>query len=160
MRRRYIGAHCVVGENARLGAQVVLQGGNHVGQRSQIGDETMLFPNVTIYPKSQIGRRVRIHSGSVIGSDGFGYVFDQGVHIKVPQVGNVIIGDDVEIGACVTVDRGALGPTTIGKGTKIDNLVQIGHNVAIGEHVILISQIGHRGRHQTRQPRDLGGQVG
>jgi UDP-3-O-[3-hydroxymyristoyl] glucosamine N-acyltransferase len=95
------------------------------------------FPNVTIYPRAEIGNRVRIHANSVIGSDGFGYVQDGGIHRKVPQIGNVIIGDDVEIGAGVTIDRGALGPTVIGKGTKIDNLVQIAHNVEIGEHCLL-----------------------
>ncbi len=106
-----------------------MQAGNFVGDDSVLGDETNLFPNVTIYPRTQIGKRVRIHAGTVIGSDGFGYVFDGGFHRKVPQIGNVVIGDDVEIGANVTVDRGALGSTVIGKGTKIDNLVQIAHNV-------------------------------
>lgn len=155
-----IGPYCVLGEQVRVGARAVLQGGNHVGAQSHIGDETNLFPNVTIYPRTQIGRRVRIHSGTVIGSDGFGYVFDQGEHRKVPQVGNVIIGDDVEIGASVTVDRGALGPTTIGKGTKIDNLVQIAHNVTIGEHSLLIAQVGIAGSTKLGNYVILGGQVG
>ncbi|HZV36588.1 MAG TPA: UDP-3-O-(3-hydroxymyristoyl)glucosamine N-acyltransferase [Verrucomicrobiae bacterium] len=155
-----VGPYCVVGEEVRIGARAVLQGGNHVGAQSQIGEETNLFPNVTIYPRTQIGRRVRIHSGTVIGSDGFGYVFDQGEHRKVPQVGNVIIGDDVEIGANVTVDRGALGPTTIGKGTKIDNLVQIAHNVTIGEHSLLIAQVGIAGSTKLGNYVILGGQVG
>ena len=122
-----------------------MQSGNFIGDDSVLGEETNLFPNVTIYPRTQIGKRVRIHAGTVIGSDGFGYVFDAGVHRKVPQIGNVIIGDDVEIGSNVTVDRGALGSTVIGKGTKIDNLVQVAHNVEIGEHCILCAQVGIAG---------------
>ena len=112
-----------------------------------------LFPNVTVYPRTEIGQRVRIHAGTVIGSDGFGYVQDGGVHRKVPQIGNVIIGDDVEIGANVTIDRGALGSTVIGKGTKIDNLVQIAHNVEIGEGCLLIAQVGIAGSCEAGQLR-------
>jgi len=156
----HIGPHCVVGERVRLGAQVVLQSGNSVGADSVLGDETNLFPNVTIYPRTQIGRRVRIHAGSVIGSDGFGYVLDGGFHRKVPQVGNVVIGDDVEIGANVTVDRGALDSTVIGKGTKVDNLVQIAHNVQIGEHCIVISQVGIAGSTKLGHYVILAGQAG
>ncbi|HWF19571.1 MAG TPA: UDP-3-O-(3-hydroxymyristoyl)glucosamine N-acyltransferase [Verrucomicrobiae bacterium] len=156
----HVGPYCVVGEQARIGARAILQGANHVGAQSQLGDDSNLFPNVIIYPRTQIGQRVRIHSGSVIGSDGFGYVFDQGEHRKVPQVGNVVIGDDVEIGANVTVDRGALGPTTIGKGTKIDNLVQIAHNVSIGEHSLIIAQVGIAGSSKLGNYVILGGQVG
>jgi UDP-3-O-[3-hydroxymyristoyl] glucosamine N-acyltransferase len=103
---------------------------------------------------------VRIHSGTVIGSDGFGYVQDSGIHRKVPQIGNVIVGDDVEIGANVTVDRGALGPTVIGRGTKIDNLVQIAHNVQIGEHCLLIAQVGVAGSTKLGNYVVLAGQVG
>ena len=123
-------------ERVKIGARTVLQAGNFVGDDSKLGDEINLFPNVTIYPRSQIGNRVRIHAGSVIGSDGYGYVQDGGIHRKVPQqIGNTIIGDDVEIGANVAIDRGALGSTVIGKGRKIDNLVQIAHNVEIGESI-------------------------
>jgi UDP-3-O-[3-hydroxymyristoyl] glucosamine N-acyltransferase len=103
---------------------------------------------------------VRIHSGTVVGSDGFGYVLDNGVHRKVPQIGNVIICDDVELGANVTVDRGALGPTIVGKGTKIDNLVQIAHNVTVGEHCIIVSQVGISGSTKLGNYVILGGQVG
>ena len=112
------------------------------------------------FTRSEIGARVRIHSGSVIGSDGFGYVPDEGVHRKVPQIGNVIICDDVEIGANVTVDRGALGATVIGKGTKIDNLVQIAHNVQIGEHCLIIAQVGIAGSAKLGNYVVLAGQVG
>jgi len=156
----HIGPQCVVGEKVRIGPRTVLHGGNHVGANCQLGEDVHLFPNVVLYPGSEIGNRVRIHSGSVIGADGFGYVPDNGVHRKVPQIGNVIIGDDVELGACVTVDRGALGPTVIGRGTKIDNLVQIGHNVSIGEHSIIISQAGIAGSTKVGNYFVLGGQSG
>ena len=144
----------------KIGAHSVLQGGNFVGDDSKLGDDLNLFPNVTIYPRTEIGNRVRIHAGTVIGSDGFGYVLDNGVHRKVPQIGNVVIGDDVEIGANVTIDRGALGSTVIGKGTKIDNLVQIAHNVEIGEHCIVISQVGISGSTKLGKYVILAGQVG
>jgi len=156
----HIGPYCVIGERVQIGARTVLQGLNHVGADSQLGEETNIFPNVTLYARIQMGQRVRIHSGSVIGADGFGYVFDQGIHLKVPQIGNVIIGDDVEIGANVTIDRGALGPTTIGKGTKIDNLVQIAHNVSIGEHSLVVAQVGIAGSCKLGNYVILGGQVG
>jgi len=138
----HVGPHCVIGERVHLGARTVLQCGNFVGDDSRLGDDVNIFPNVTIYPRTKIGSRVRIHAGTVVGSDGYGYVLDNGVHRKVPQIGHVIIGDDVEIGANVTIDRAALGPTIIGKGTKIDNLVQIAHNVVIGEHCLLCGQVG------------------
>jgi UDP-3-O-[3-hydroxymyristoyl] glucosamine N-acyltransferase len=138
----------------------VLQGGNHVGPHCCIGEDTCLFPNVVVYARSEIGNRVRIHAGTVIGSDGFGYVPDAGVHLKVPQIGNVVIRDDVEIGANVTIDRGALGPTVIGTGTKVDNLVQIGHNVMIGDHCLLVSQVGIAGSTKLGNEVVVGGQVG
>jgi UDP-3-O-[3-hydroxymyristoyl] glucosamine N-acyltransferase len=115
---------------------------------------------VVICAGTEIGSRVRIHAGSVIGADGFGYVFDNGLHRKVPQIGNVMIGDDVELGANVTVDRGALGPTIIGRGAKIDNLVQIAHNVTVGEHCIIVSQAGIAGSTKLGNYVQIGGQVG
>jgi UDP-3-O-[3-hydroxymyristoyl] glucosamine N-acyltransferase len=156
----HIGPYCVLGEKVRIGPRTVLHGGNHVGDNCQLGEEVHLFPNVVLYANTQIGNRVRIHSGSVIGADGFGYVQGHGIHLKVPQIGNVIIGDDVELGACVTIDRGALGPTLIGKGTKIDNLVQIGHNVSLGEHTIIVSQAGIAGSTKAGNYLVLGGQSG
>jgi UDP-3-O-[3-hydroxymyristoyl] glucosamine N-acyltransferase len=156
----HIGPHCVVGERVRIGARAVLQAGNFVGDDSNLGDDVNLFPNVTIYPLTEIGQRARIHAGTVIGSDGFGYVQDGGIHLKVPQIGKVIIGDDVEIGANVTIDRGALGPTVIGKGTKIDNLVQIAHNVEIGEGSLVISQVGIAGSTKFGKYVILAGQAG
>lgn len=156
----HIGPHCVVGEQVRIGARAILQGGNFIGDDCLVGDDVNLFPNVTLYPGTEIGQRVRIHAGTVVGSDGFGYVQDGGVHRKVPQIGKVIIGDDVEIGANATIDRGALGPTIIGKGTKIDNLVQIAHNVEIGEHCIVISQVGIAGSAKLGNNVILAGQAG
>lgn len=156
----HVGPYCVLGENVRIGARAVLQGGIHVGASSRIGADSNIFPNVTIYHGSEIGERVRIHSGTVIGADGFGYVPDNGAHLKVPQIGHVVVGDDVELGANVTVDRGALGPTVIGRGTKVDNLVQIGHNVVLGEHCIVVSQVGIAGSCTIGHHVTLGGQVG
>ena len=155
-----IGPHCVVGANAVIGARCVLVGNNHVGPECVLAEDVQLFPQVTLYPRTQVGRRVRIHAGSVIGSDGYGYVLDAGVHRKVPQVGNVILGDDVEIGANVTIDRGALGSTVIGRGTKIDNLVQVGHNVIIGENCLLIAQVGVAGSTKLGNYVTLAGQAG
>ena len=156
----YVGPNCVIGERVKVGAEAVLHGGVVVADDCELGDGTVLFPNVTLYPRSQLGQRVRIHAGTVIGSDGFGYVLDDGAHRKIPQVGNVIIGDDVEVGANATIDRGALGPTVIGKGTKIDNLVQIAHNVQIGEHCIVISQAGIAGSTKLGNYVVLAGQSG
>jgi UDP-3-O-[3-hydroxymyristoyl] glucosamine N-acyltransferase len=156
----HIGPHCAVGERVQIGARAVLLGGNHIGDDSQIGDETRLFQNVVIYARSKIGQRGRIHAGTVIGSDGFGYVLDQGEHRKVLQMGNVIIGDDVEIGANVTIDRGALGPTMIGSGTKIDNLVQIAHNVILGERCLIVAQVGIAGSTKCGNYVVIGGQAG
>jgi UDP-3-O-[3-hydroxymyristoyl] glucosamine N-acyltransferase len=156
----HVGPCCVVGENARIGARTVLEGGNFVGAGSQLGGDVRLFPNVVLYPRTLIGNRVRIHAGAVIGSDGFGYVLDGGVHRKVPQIGHVIIQDDVEIGANATIDRGALDPTIIGKGTKIDNLVQVAHNVIVGEHCLLVAQTGIAGSTCLGDYVTLAGQTG
>lgn len=156
----HVGPCCMIGERVRIGAQSVLLGGNFVGDDSRLGADVKLFPNVTLYPQTEIGNRVRVHSGTVIGSDGFGYVQDGGVHRKIPQIGNVVIHDDVEIGACVTIDRGALGATIIGKGTKIDNLVQVAHNVEIGENCLLVAQVGIAGSTKLGNYVVLAGQVG
>jgi len=156
----YIGPHCVLGEHCRVEARAVLLGGNHLGDKCVGGQDSKLFPNVVLYARTQVGKRVRLHAGCVIGSDGFGYVFDAGAHQKVLQVGYVVIGDDVELGANTTVDRGAIGPTVIGNGTKIDNLVQIAHNVQLGEHCIIVSQAGVAGSSKLGNYVVLGGQVG
>ena len=156
----HIGPHCVIGERAKIGANCAIQAGSVIGDDVGLGEATNLFPNVTIYARSQIGKHVRIHSSTVIGSDGFGYVLDNGFHRKVPQIGNVVIGDDVEIGSNVSVDRGALGSTIIGKGTKIDNLVQVAHNVEIGAHSILCAHVGIAGSTKLGNFCVLAGQVG
>ena len=156
----HIGPYCVIGPKARIGPRSVLQGANHIGANCRIGEDANLFPHVTLYPGTEIGNRVRIHSGTVVGSDGFGYVQDGGIHRKVPQIGNVIIRDDVEIGANVTIDRGALGPTIIGKGSKINNLVQVGHNVMLGDHCLIVSQTGIAGSTKLGNYVILAGQVG
>lgn len=156
----HIGPYCVLSEGVRVGARAVLQGGDFIGPKCVLGEDVNLFPNVTVYPGTEIGSRVRIHSGTVVGSDGFGYVQDAGVHRKVPQIGSVLIRDDVEIGANVTIDRGALGPTVIGRGTKIDNLVQIAHNVTIGEHCLVVAQAGIAGSSKLGNHVVLAGQVG
>lgn len=156
----HVGPHCIIGERARIGERVVLQGLDYVGSDCIVGEGARLAPNVTLYSRTQLGKSVRVHGGTVIGADGFGYVFDNGNHRKVPQVGWVMVHDDVEIGANVTIDRGALGPTVIGKGTKIDNLVQIAHNVTIGEHSLLVAQTGVAGSSRLGNYVTLAGQVG
>ncbi len=156
----HIGPNCVVGERVKIGARTILISGDSIGDDSTVDEDVKLFPNVTIYARSQIGKRVRIHSNSTIGADGFGYVFDAGIHRKVWQMGTTIIGDDVEIAASVTIDRGALGATSIGKGTKIDNMVHIGHNVQIGEHCLLCGQVGIAGSAKLGNYVVLAGQVG
>ena len=156
----HVGPHCVVGARTRIGARTVLAGGDFLGPDCQVGEDVRLFPRVTLYGGTRIGNRVRIHAGTVVGSDGFGYVLDGGVHRKVPQIGHVVIEDDVELGANVTVDRGALGATVIGRGTKIDNLVQIAHNVVLGKHCILIAQVGIAGSTRVGDYVTIAGQAG
>lgn len=143
-----IGPNCVIGARVKIGARSVLMGGNHIGRDTAIGEDTCLFPNVVVYAKCQIGNRVSIHASTVIGSDGYGYVFDEGRHRKMLQVGNVIIHDDVEIGANAAIDRAALGATVIGQGTKIDNLVHVAHNVSLGKHCLVMGQSGFAGSTQ------------
>ncbi len=144
----HIGPGCVIGPRVRIGARSALMSGSDLRADCQLGDDVCLFPNVVLYRRTQVGHRVTIHAGSVIGSDGFGYVLDEGRHRKVLQLGNVIIHDDVEIGANAAIDRGTLGPTVIGQGTKIDNLVHIAHNVTIGRHCLIMGQVGFAGSTQ------------
>jgi UDP-3-O-[3-hydroxymyristoyl] glucosamine N-acyltransferase len=137
--------NAVIADRAKIGSRVTLYPGVYVGSGSIIGDDTLLYPNVSIREGVSLGCRVIIHSGTVIGSDGFGFVTDGGRHHKIPQVGGVIIEDDVEIGANCTIDRATLGNTVIKKGTKLDNMVHIAHNVIIGEHCLLAGQCGVAG---------------
>jgi UDP-3-O-[3-hydroxymyristoyl] glucosamine N-acyltransferase len=141
----HLGPNVVIGENAAVGARTALLAGSQLGAGSRLGEDCLLFPQVVVYPGCTLGHRVRIHAGSVIGADGYGYVFDQSFHRKVLQVGTVVIGDDVEIGANACIDRAALSATTIGAGTKIDNLVHIAHNVTIGRHCLIMGQVGFAG---------------
>src|SRR5262249_18433475 len=134
-----------LGNRARLGARVTLYPGVFVGDDVVIGDDSILYPNVTVREGAVLGARVIVHSGAVLGSDAFGYLQQDGRHHKIPQRGIVVIEDDVELGANVTVDRATFGRTLIRRGTKIDNLVQIAHNVEIGEHSVLAGQAGVSG---------------
>jgi len=149
-----------LGDRVTIGARVTLYPGVFVGDDTTIGDDTLLYPNVVVREGCTIGARVIIHSGTVIGSDGFGYVQDQGRHYKIPQLGGVTIEDDVELGANVTVDRATLGQTIIKQGTKVDNLVQIAHNVTIGAHSILVAQVGIAGSTRVGHHVMIGGQAG
>ncbi len=149
-----------ISDGASIGDGSVVYPGSFIGRNAVIGRGCVIHPNVTIREDCAIGDRVTIHAGTVIGSDGFGYVFDEGSHHKIPQVGRVVIGDDVEIGANVSVDRATLGETVIAKGTKIDNLVQIAHNVRIGEHSIVVAQVGISGSSELGSHVTLAGQVG
>jgi UDP-3-O-[3-hydroxymyristoyl] glucosamine N-acyltransferase len=141
----HIGPGCVIGEGVSVGPRCLLHGGNHVGTGSRLGEDVCLFPNVVLYSRTLVGNRVTIHAGSVIGADGYGYVFDEGRHRKVLQVGHVVIEDDVEIGANCAIDRGSLDATIIGAGTKIDNLVHVAHNVVMGKHCLVMGQVGFAG---------------
>jgi UDP-3-O-[3-hydroxymyristoyl] glucosamine N-acyltransferase len=152
--------YCYVGHHAHIADGAVLYPHVVIGNGAQIGEASILYPSVVINHHVHIGARVRIHSGSVIGGDGFGYVQDAGKHHKVPQIGTVIIEEDVEIGANVCIDRAMLGATRVGSGTKIDNLVQIGHNAQIGKNCILCSLVGMSGSVVVEDNVMIGGQVG
>lgn len=156
----YIGANCIIDEGSTIGSSSVIQANCTIGENSNIGENVRLFPSVNIYHDCNLGNNIRVHSGTTIGSDGFGYVFDKDHHRKVLQIGGVSIEDDVEIGANCTIDRGALGDTVIGRGTKIDNLVQVGHNVVIGEHCIIVAQNAIGGSSDIGAFSVLAGQVG
>jgi len=157
-----VGARVVIQEHVEVGEETAIDCGCAIGVGVKIGRECEIYPNVTIYPGTRIGDRVIVHAGAVLGSDGFGYVRDRetGHYEKFPQVGRLIIEDDVEIGANATVDRGALEETRIRRGAKIDNLVHIGHNCQIGEDVVIASQTGLSGSIVIENGAVLGGQVG
>ena len=150
----YIGDRCLIGD------RVTLYPGVYVGEGSFIGEDSIVHPNVSIYPEMTIGKRVILHSGVVVGSDGFGYAKEGKKNLKIPQVGKVEIEDDVEIGSNTSIDRGALGNTLIRRGVKIDNLVQVAHNVVIGEDSIIVAQVGISGSTKVGSNVTLAGQVG
>ena len=157
-----VGERVVIGERVEIGSGSRIGAGSVIGAKARMGNDCDLHPNVTIYPGTQLGNRVVIHAGAVLGSDGFGYVRDEktGHYEKFPQIGRLEIEDDVEIGANSTIDRGALDVTRIGRGTKIDNLVHVGHNVQIGEDVVIAAQTGLSGSALVKNNVVIGGQVG
>lgn len=161
-----LGPGCVVrplaciGAGTTLGARCVIHSGAVIGRNCKLGDDVVVHANATVYDGSVLGHRVILHGGVVIGADGFGYRFHGGKHNKIPQLGWVELGDDVEVGAGTTIDRGTIDPTIVGPGTKIDNQVQIGHNCEIGAHNILIAQVGIGGSCTTGRYVTIAGQVG
>ena len=155
-----IGPQVTIGARARLGEGCILQAGVVIGDDCILGNHCVLYPRVVLYPGVVLKDRVVLHSGVVVGGDGFGYVFDGERQVKFPQVGGVVIEDDVEIGANTTIDRGSLGITRIRRGAKIDNLVQIAHNVDIGQHVVIAAQTGISGSTVIEDFAIIGGQVG
>ena len=156
----YVGPHAVVGDGTRIGVASSIGAGCFIGKRVALGEGCILHPNVTVYDNVDIGRGTIIHSGSVIGADGFGYVMDRERWQKFPQVGRVEIGDFVEIGANSCVDRATMGVTEIGEGTKLDNMVHVGHNCRIGRHVVVAAQTGFSGGVVVGDYAVIGGQVG
>lgn len=154
-----IGPFVCVGERVRVGRGTVLHAGVYLGDDVVVGDDCELFPQVVVRERITVGSRVVIHAGSVLGSDGFGYRWDGARHAKVPQIGTVMIEDDVEIGSCVCVDRAKFSATRVGRGTKIDNLVQVGHNVVIGDHCMIVGQTGLAGSVTLGAGVVLGGQA-
>ncbi len=155
-----IGPHCVVSAGATIGENTTLMAQVYVGTRSSIGADTLVYPQTVIREDVSIGNRCIIHAGAVIGSDGFGFYFANGKHNKIPQIGKVIIEDEVEIGSCTTIDRATTGKTWIRTGSKIDNLVQIAHNVEVGPLALLVAQVGIAGSSRIGQGAVLAGQVG
>jgi UDP-3-O-[3-hydroxymyristoyl] glucosamine N-acyltransferase len=157
----YLGSFCYVGKNVTIGNNVKIYPNSFIGDNVTIGDDCVFFAGVRIYSETVIGNRCTIHSGTIIGSDGFGFApQEDGTYAKVPQIGNVIIEDDVEIGACTTVDRATLGSTIIRKGVKLDNHIQVAHNVEIGENTVIAAQTGIAGTTKIGKNCLIGGQVG
>ncbi len=149
-----------VGEGSVVGVRCRLHCGAVIGRHCRLGDDVTLYPNAVLYDGTVLGHRVMVHANAVLGADGFGYRFQDGRHVKVPQLGQVEIGDDVEIGACTTIDRGTFQATRVAEGTKIDNLVQIAHNCQIGKHNLFVSQMGIAGSSSTGDYVVIAGQAG
>lgn len=152
-----IGPNVVIGAGSTIGAGVVVEAGTVVGERCAIGDDTRLHPRVTVYPGVRIGARCIVHSGAVLGADGFGFANERGAWVKIPQVGTLVIGDDVEIGANTAIDRGALDDTVIEDGVKLDNQIQIGHNCRIGAHTAMAGCVGIAGSTRIGKHCMIGG---
>lgn len=157
----YLGSFSYIGKNSKLGNNVKIYPNSFIGDNVVIGDNTVLFAGARVYSETIIGNNCTIHSGTIIGSDGFGFApVEDGSYTKIPQIGNVVIEDDVEIGAGTTIDRATLGSTRIRKGVKLDNQIQIAHNVEIGEHTVIASQTGVAGSTKIGRNCMIGGQVG
>ncbi len=157
----YLGSFCYVGKNVKIGNNVKIYPNSFVGDNVIIGDNTILFAGVRVYSETEIGNNCTVHSGSIIGSDGFGFApNEEGIYSKVPQIGNVILEDNVDVGAGTTIDRATLGSTIIKKGVKLDNQIQIAHNVVIGENTVIASQTGIAGSTKIGSNCIIGGQVG
>jgi UDP-3-O-[3-hydroxymyristoyl] glucosamine N-acyltransferase len=155
-----VDAYAVIGDGASLGHRAWVESHAVVGAGVEVGDEAHVYPHVTLYPGTSLGRRVAVHSGARLGSDGFGYVFADGVHRKIPHVGRCVIEDDVEIGANTTIDRGSVDDTVIGAGTKIDNLVHVGHNCRLGKLCLVMAQVGIAGSTVVDDGVIIAGQAG
>ena len=157
----YLGSFCYIGKNVRIGNNVKIYPNSFIGDNVTIGDNCVFFAGVRVYSETEIGNHVTIHSGSIIGSDGFGFApQEDGSYSKIPQIGNVVIEDHVEIGSCSTVDRATLGTTYIRKGAKLDNQIQVAHNVEIGENTVIAAQTGIAGSTKIGKNCLIGGQVG
>lgn len=156
----YVGPYSIIEDDTEIEDRAVIIGKCYIGKNSRIGEDSIVHPNVTVYEQIIIGKRVIIHAGVIIGSDGFGYIQRQCKHIKIPHLGTVNIEDDVEIGANTSIDRGKFKSTTIGKGTKVDNLVHIGHNVSVGENCLIVAQAAIGGSCKIGKEVVIAGQVG
>ena len=156
----YIGPFAVVGAGSVIGDHCLLHTGVTIGRNCKVGSQSLLYPHAVIYDGCSLGQRVILHAHAVIGADGFGFRLEHGKHVKIPQMAGVEIADDVEVGAGTMIDRGTFEPTRIGEGTKIDNLVQIGHNCKIGKHNLIVSQVGIGGSSCTGDYVVMAGQVG
>jgi UDP-3-O-[3-hydroxymyristoyl] glucosamine N-acyltransferase len=157
----YLGSFCYVGKNVTIGNNVKIYPNTFIGDNVTIGDNCVFFAGVRIYSETEIGNNCVIHSGTIVGSDGFGFApHDDGTYSKIPQIGNVILEDDVEVGSCTTIDRATMGSTVIRKGVKLDNQIQIAHNVEIGENTVIASQTGIAGSTKIGKNCMIGGQVG
>ena len=156
----YLGAFAYIGKNVKIGKNVCIYPQSYIGDDVSIDDNTIIYPGVKIYHSCKIGKNCIIHAGAVIGADGFGFAPENGEYMKISQIGNVVIEDNVEIGANTTVDRATMGSTVVHKGVKLDNLIQIGHNVEIGEHTVMAAQVGVAGSTKIGSHNQIGGQVG
>jgi UDP-3-O-[3-hydroxymyristoyl] glucosamine N-acyltransferase len=157
----YLGSFCYVGKNVTIGNNVKIYPNTFIGDNVTIGDNCIFFAGVRVYSETEIGNNCVIHSGTIVGSDGFGFApHDDGTYSKIPQIGNVILEDDVEVGSCTTIDRATMGSTIIRKGVKLDNQIQIAHNVEIGENTVIAAQTGVAGSTKIGKNCMIGGQVG